>query len=149
MLKVLSRCWQLRGCDTTYIALSSSKRQDQFHADPANYICTMWSLSSCCCSLDDLSLQLSQGLQAELVCFTRSNWGNKAKKQSVSFRNKGLSCLSLMANRNTEGPVVLSQRCAIACHLIIIHVIFYPVLFPCILRIFSCDGHSQQHRAGI
>jgi len=62
VLKVLSRCWQLYGCDTTYIALFSSKIQDQFHADPANYICTMWSLSCCCCSLDDLSLQPSQGL---------------------------------------------------------------------------------------
>lgn len=109
VLKILSRCWQLRGCDTTYIALSSSKRQDQFHADPANYICTMWSLSSCCCSLGDLSLQPSQGLEAELVSFTRHEWGSKAKRQSMNFSSKGLSCPSLMANRNTEGPVLLSR----------------------------------------
>lgn len=125
VLKILSRCWQLCGCDTTYIALSSSKRQDQFHADPANYICTMWSLSSCCCSLDDLSLQPSQGLQAELVSFTRANWGNNAKKVVLELQQQRFVLSLSNGKQKFQRAHVTVQRWAIACHLIIIRLIFF------------------------
>jgi len=133
-LKVLSRCWQLRGCDTTYIALSSSKSQDQFHADPANYICTMRSLSSCCCSLDDLSLQPSQGLSGELVSFTRPNWSNKAKKQPRSFQAQR-SVLSL-SNGKPETLKGLCHYPEMYNRLLLYRYIwhFFPVVFHSFLR---------------